>query len=1115
MIKRFTLIRGVCMGMCMLHFTLAAEGQKLISIKKQNMKTTALLKELKKQTGYNVLYSNEFFDDSKTLSVNFQQEKLENILQFITKQNNLNYEIKDRVILLTAISNKDVQRKDPSETSGQQKEISGTVKDNKGQNLQGASVLVKGTSNATGTDVNGNFTISKVDIGAILIVRYVGYKTQEIAISKTTSNLQINLLPEENYLESVVVTALGIKRSEKSLSYNVQKVSGEELNQVRDANLINGLSGKVAGVNINASSGGVGGASKVVIRGTKSISKDNNVLYVIDGIPMNNSKREEGKEFSSTGTSEGIADLNPEDVESMSVLTGAAAAALYGSDAANGAILITTKKGVAGKTSLTLSQNTQFLSPLVMPKFQNRYGTGSGLAENVNDKSWGPALNEATFMGYDPQKDYFQTGIVASEGLTFSTGTEKNQTFASLGAVNSNGMIPNNNYNRYNFSLRNTAKFLEDKLTLDLGASYIKQEDQNMTSQGIYSNPLITAYLFPRGDDWNDIKMYERYDVQRKISTQYWPQGINELSGQNPYWINYRNLFNNDKDRYMFNTNLNYKVLDWLDLSGRVRIDNQTNNYTEKLYATSNTTITEGSSNGFYGITPSANKQIYGDFMANINKSFNNFSLQANVGAILNRNSMTLTKIRGPLLENAIPNKFSTTQINDSKKYEEIDKVLETKSIFASAELGYKGAYYLTVTGRNDWPSQLAGPNSVQSSFFYPSVGGSVVLSEVISMPQAIQYLKLRSSWASVATPFSEFLANPVYEWDMSTQQYKDKTHYPMGDLKPERTNSFEVGLTSRFLNGFNLDISLYKATTFNQTFDPKLSVSSQYSTLYVQTGKVENQGIELVFGYQKTWNDFRWSSNYTFSANRNKIIELVRNFKHPETGALINIDRLDIGGLSQARFILKEGGSMGDLYSLSDLQRDNNGNIYIDQNGDLAINNNAGDIKLGSVFPKSNMAWRNELGYKNFNLSFMFAARLGGIVYSATQSYLDLYGASERSATARDQGGVVLNGADVVNAEKYFTTIGRSSGIPQYYTYSATNVRLQELSVGYDFPKRWFGDKASLSMSLIGRNLWMIYNKAPFDPESTANTGNFYQGIDYFMTPSARNIGFNVRLKF
>ncbi|MGJ1434131.1 SusC/RagA family TonB-linked outer membrane protein [Sphingobacterium spiritivorum] len=1111
----FKLARATCVALMVTYCSISAAGQGVVTLKKQKIRASELIKIINKQTGYNILYSNQIFNDKKILNVEFDEADIHKVMNTLLDQSGLQYKIKDNTILINQITQTEEASSLKNANSFQQG-VSGKISDDKGEPLQGASVSIKGTNIGISTDAEGRFTLAQAKVNDVLEIRFVGYQAKSYTITSTAQPIELSLAAEDNMLDAVVVTALGIKRSEKALSYNVQQVKEDDLTRVKDVNFINALSGKVAGVTINSSSSGIGGASKVVMRGSKAIDQTNNTLYVIDGIPIHNYSGEEGKEFSSSGTSESIADINPEDIESMSVLTGAAAAALYGSRAANGAIVINTKKGKIGKTTLSLSQNTEILDAFVLPKFQNRFGTGSGLFQNTNDRSWGKPLNSSNFMGYSPDKDYFKTGVIATENISFSTGNEKNQTYVSAAAVNSEGIIPNNKYDRYNFTFRNTSKFLNDKMTLDVGGSYIKQQDQNMTNQGTYSNPLVTAYLFPRGDDWNDIKMYERYDTQRKIYTQYWPQGLNEFTGQNPYWINYRNLRNNSKDRYMLNANLEYKVLDWLSLAARVRIDNADTEYSERLYASTNTTLAEGSENGLYGIKEIKDKQLYTDFMANINKTFNDFSLQANVGAILTDARQNFIQNRGPIRPNGIPNKFNIAQLDyENTKHRDEGWRDQTQSIFASAELGYKGAYYLTLTGRNDWASQLAGPKSKATSFFYPSVGTSIILSEIFSMPEEIEYLKLRGSFASIGLPFPRFIANPVYDWDETIQQYKDKTNYPMTDLKPERTDSWELGISTRFLKGFNLDLSVYDTKTYNQTFDPKISVSSMYTTLYVQTGSVRNRGIELGLGYQKQWGDVNWASNYTFSANRNKILELVRNYQHPETGAIINKDRLDVGGLSQARFILKEGGTLGDMYSLSDLQRDSNGDIYIDQDGRVAVNNKAGDIKLGSIFPKANMAWRNDFSWKNFRAGFMFSARLGGIVYSATQAALDQYGVSEASAVARENGGVMLNGGDLVDAETWYTTIGGKSGLPQYYAYSATNVRLQEASIGYTIPKNRFWNLGEVSLTLVGRNLWMIYNKAPYDPESTASTGNYYQGIDNFMTPSTRNIGVNVRLKF
>lgn len=1078
-----------------------------VTLKMTDVRLEKVLDAIEQQTTYLFVY-NKNVDMARIVSINEEEAPLQRVLDKLFKSTNIVYAVENTSIVLSV----------PSQANAIQNTITGKVVDLQNIPVIEATVIIKGSTIGTSTDFDGNFTL-QIPAGyenPVLVVNYLGYQSAEIVIGNQ-KKLKIVLKESAVSMEEVVVTALGIKRSEKALSYNVQKMGEEDILTVKDVNFVNSLNGKIAGVTINNSSSGVGGASKVVMRGTKGIDQSSNALYVIDGIPMYNLGGEGETEFGSAGTSEPIADINPEDIESISVLTGAAAAALYGSHASNGAIVITTKKGKAGNTTLTVSSNTEILTPFVTPGFQNRYGTGDLTSEvAVLDKSWGHRLNSSNFMGYSPTKDYMQTGIVGTETVALSTGTERNQTYLSASAVNSRGIIPNNGYSRYNFTFRNTTSFLNDKMTLDLGASYIKQKDRNMINQGIYSNPLVPAYLFPRGNDWEDIEMFERYDASRRIMTQYWPQGSGELVSQNPYWINHRNLRNNNKDRYMLNANLSYEILDWLSVSGRVRIDNSTNNYIEKFYATTNKTIAEGSDNGLYGITTTHDKQAYADVLLNINKSFEAFSIQANIGASLSDMQQDELKNRGPIRNDGLPNVFNVFQLDDTNtKREQRGWHEQTQSVFASVELGFKNAYYLTLTGRNDWPSQLAGPKSEKSSFFYPSVGGSLVLSEIISMPTQISYLKLRGSFASVGLPFARFLANPTYEWDNSNKVWQTKSIYPLYNLKPERTNSWEIGLTSRFLKNFNLDISYYDTKTFNQTFDPKISVSSGYSTLFVQTGNVRNRGVELSLGYKNTWNKFIWNSNFTFGANRNKILELVDNYIHPETGIAITKNRLDIGGLAQARFILKKGGTLGDLYSIADLQRDSEGNIYVDQHGNVSAQYNVDDIKLGSVFPKCNLAWRNDFKWNNFSFGLMVSARIGGIVYSATQAALDLYGVSEASAVARDNGGAIVNGGDKIPAQKWYTAIGAQSGIPQYYTYSATNVRLQEASIGYTVPRQKLGNVMEITVSLVGRNLWMIYSKAPFDPEAVATTGSYYQGIDNFMMPSTRNVGFNVRMKF
>ncbi len=1069
-----------------------------------------IIEAVKKQSSYQFFYSVKL-TGVVVGSVDMKNVSLDALLAEALKGTQITYEIDENVCYLSMRNAADGEHGTRS--------VSGRVTDSRGLPLSGVSITIQGTSIGTATNSDGHYSLRVPGANASLTYSYIGYQTQVVSVGRQTSVQNITMIETALEVEQVVVTALGIKRSHKALSYNVQEVNSNELTLVKDANLVNALSGKVAGMTVNTSSSGVGGASKVVMRGPKSIEQSSNVLYVIDGMPMFNMAGEGSTEFGSSGVTEAIADINPEDIESVSALSGAAASALYGNNAANGVILITTKKGVAGQTSLNVSSGMDVLSPFVLPRFQNRYGTGiNGVASGSTILSWGPRLNEANRQGYSPGDDFFETGVVFNNSVSLSTGNDRNQTYISAATVNSDGVVPNNQYDRFNFTIRQTTNLLNDKMKLDIGGSYIVQKDQNMLNQGVYSNPLTSAYLYPRGDDWEMTRIFERWNAANKYKEQYWPQGEGDFRMQNPYWMAYRNLHNNDRKRFMMNAGLSYDVLPWLNLAGRARIDFSSNDFTKKLYASSNSTLS--GANGQFGKTKSNDKQTYADVLVNINKRTDRFSLVANIGASISDIYSDALAMVGPLRETSedgIANNFKITDIDPTRmdKHEDGYRT-QTQSVFASAEVGYKGMYYLTVTGRNDWPSQLGGSKQQSSGFFYPSVGMSAVLSDIFSLPRQISYLKVRGSYASVGTPYANGLSVPTYKFNQTTQRWETTHTYQMPELYAERTNSWEAGVTMRFLNHFNLDFTLYSATTHNQTFQPLTSASTGYASMYVQTGSVRNQGIEASLGYSNRWGNFVWHSNYTFGMNRNKIMEMVENYLWE--GEYLNISRLDIGGLARARYILKNGGSLGDLYSTADMVRDSNGRIYVDNNGAVTTRygDTVTDIPLGSTMPKYNMAWKNDFAWKGLSASFMISARLGGIVYSATQAAMDLYGVSESSAAARDNGGVWINGGrNLIDAQTWYTAIGAQSGLPQYYTYDATNVRLQEASIGYTIPRNKLGGVVDLTLSLVGRNLWMIYNKAPFDPEAVATTGNFYQGIDYFMMPSMRNIGFNVRLKF
>ena len=976
-----------------------------------------------------------------------------------------------------------------------EKTVGGQVLDENGEPVIGATVTLKGTKTAVVTDVDGKFSL-KVPAGSTLVITYLGYADKVVAATGT--DMTINIAQDEKTLEEVVVTALGIKRSEKALSYNVQQLGNEELTTVKSTNFMNSLAGKVAGVNINASSAGMGGATRVVMRGPKSINQSNAALYVIDGVPINNRNNGAVESIYSTQPGgEGIADLNPEDIESISVLSGPAAAALYGSAAAQGVIMITTKKGKEGRVSVVVSNSSQFSSVFKMPEFQNEYANRPGEV-----RSWG-TKGGSEYTGFNPE-DFFNTGTNIQNNVSLTVGNGKNQTYASVGTTNATGIIPNNEYDRYNFTFRNTTSFLKDKMTLDFSFSYVKQNDQNLMAQGQYFNPLVGLYLFPRGESFDAVRTYEVYDQSRNIYVQNWNFG-NALSMQNPYWVANRMNRTNNKHRYMVNGSLKYEILDWLNVVGRIRFDRSSTKSDDKRYA-STINLFAHSDYGFYGYTNIADQSVYGDVMFNVNKSFEQFSIGANVGGSFSRIKYESNGFQGGL--RAPSNVFTPNAIdyanatNDNRPIYSSNKH-NINSVFANVELGWRSMLYLTVTGRNDWDSALAGTNN--ESFFYPSVGMSAIISQMAKLPQFINYLKVRGSWASVGSAISPNITSQWrYNYKPNTQSYETVTYKFPETFYPERTNSWEAGLTARFFdNALTLDVTLYQSNTRKQTFLRPITVSEGYSSEYVQTGNVRNRGIELSLGYSHEFGKVTWNTSFTYSMNRNKIIDLLDN---PE-------ETISTSGLNGVGVILKKGGTMGDVYSYTDFARDNEGNIALDASGNVIRQTLTNPKYIGNVLPKGNIGFSNEFSWKGISLGFLLTARLGGIVMSQTQAIMDYYGVSKASAVARENGGIPVN-TGMVSAESYYSVVGGDNPIWSEYTYSGTNVRLQEAHIGYNIPKRWLGG-LDLSLGLTANNLWMIYCKAPFDPESTASTGTFYQAMDYFMQPSLRSLGFNVKLKF
>ena len=987
--------------------------------------------------------------------------------------------------------------------------ITGTVTDESGEPLIGASVFVEGNSSiGIITDLDGNYSLTVPADARALVFSFIGMDDLLEPINGRTV-INARLSAAYTALEATVVTAMGITKAEKSLSYNVQEMKLE--NVTPNGSFVNSLNGKVAGVTINTSSTGVGGGSRVVMRGTKSLSNNNNALYVVDGIPMPDLSGEQPEGvFAGAGqTGDGLGSINPDDIESISVLSGPSAAALYGSAAANGVVIITTKKGSKDQLSINYSNTTEFSRAYIMPSFQNKYGQ----SELGSYQSWGDALPTAS--SYNP-RNFFQTGVSESNSVSVSSGNERNQLYVSLAATNAEGIIRNNNVDRYNFNIRNTTNFLGDKLTLDVSATYSNIKEQNMTAQGQYMNPVLPVYLFPAGGDWESVKIFERYDAERGVKTQYWPFG-NDFSMQNPYWITESQRYNNDKNRFMGTVQLSYKPLKWLTLSARGKVDRNTEVHEKRFNA--GTLQLFASKYGYYSKMNNETNQKFGEIIASVNKYFgdNIINVTATAGANIEDIQYETDFTGGNL--SAVANVFTFGNIDRTQSTTELSQSgwhKQKQAIFANVQVGYRSMVYLDMTARNDWSSSLA--YSDYKSVFYPTIGLSGIMTEMIPSIKSdvFPYWKIRLSYSEVGNDPEQFLTYPTYS--ILGGVYTTKTRMENTDLQPERTKSYEIGTNIHFFKSkLQIDATWYKSSTFNQFFEPSMSATSNWTSVIINGGQVDNTGVELSarFGDDFGVKDFHWDTYMTYSHNKNKIVSLLDDWYVEKTGETISLKRLDVGGFGGVKNILYEGGSMGDIY-VTTLATDERGYLQQTSTGNvIADYSDEGLIYAGDTAPKHLLSWGNNFSYNGFNLGFMFTARLGGVVASKTQAVMDYYGISQATADARDRGYVLINGMKSPNVKEYYQVLGAQDGVMSQYIYDATNVRLGEVSLGYDFPVRnWCNWLKGLNFSLVGHNLLMLYKKAPFDPEMTSSTGTYNQGIDYFMQPSLRSFGFSVKVK-
>ena len=1011
-------------------------------------------------------------------------------------------------------SKRPVFRETVRKASADNSTVRGRVVDVGGEPLIGATIREKGGTRGTVTDIEGNFILSVPD-SAVLQVSFVGYESIEVSVGGRKT-LEIQLRENTVMLDNVIITALGLEKKEASLAYSIQKVKGEELTRMKEVNMITALAGKAAGVQINKNSSGIGGSAKVSLRGIRSASGDNQPLYVIDGVPMLNIGTEQA--YSAIGGTanagnrdggDGISNLNPEDVESISILKGAPAAALYGSQAANGVILITTKKGnTAGQRNIYFSTGLTFDKAFSLPKMQNCYGV-SDVVDSWGEKAYLPISNELN--------DFFRTGLTSITSVSVNYGNEKIQTYFSYANTTGRGIVDKNQLTKHNINLRETAVMFNQRLKLDGNVNVMRQIVKNKpVSGGFYMNPLVGLYRFPRGEDLSYYKdNYEIYDPERKLGIQNWHTFTEDFE-QNPYWIQNRIQSKETRMRSIISLSANLRINSWLTVQARGSVDYISDKMRQKFYASTAPALC--GANGRYIEMDYQETLIYGDVMAMGKRKWEDFALDVAIGGSINDKNVNSTRYDSKNASLKYANVFNLANIvmNGSASIDQkIDSRRQLQSVFGTAQVGYQDKVFLDLTARNDWASTLAYTSHEKSGFFYPSAGLSFLIDKWIQLPEWISFAKLRGTYSKVGNDIPQFITNSVSHITAGGElQANDAA--PFKEMEPEMTHSVEVGTEWRFFQsrlGFNL--TYYRTNTHNQFFKLPALAGDMYAYRYVNAGDIQNRGWELTVDATPVLTpDFTWKTSLNFSSNRNKIKELHEELKELVYGPS--------SFSSSYAMKLVKGGSIGDIYGKA-FVRDVEGNIVYQTEGDHkglpAVEGEGNTIKVGNANPRFIMGWNHTFSYKGFSLYFLLDWRYGGKILSQTQAEMDLYGVSQVTALARDRGYVTLEGQQIDNVKGFYKNIvGGRAGVTEYYMYDATNLRLREVSLNYTFPKKWMQKTKvlkDLQLAFVARNLCFLYKKAPFDPDLVLSTGNDNQGIEVFGMPTTRSLGFTVKCEF
>ena len=991
-----------------------------------------------------------------------------------------------------------------SATFAQTRQVTGKVTGVNNQVVASASIKVKASNLATITNTDGTFSLKAPNGSFVLQVSSIGYESKEVAVSASQSIVNVSLVEQSTDLNEVVVTALGIKREKKSLTYASQQLAGEEIRRAAGPNFMEALSGKVAGIDIKVSASGVGGSTKAVLRGARSLSGTSEALYVIDGVPMVNNKGAQPGSYGGNDRGDGLSSINPADIETVNVLRGANASILYGSQGANGVILITTKKGKAGKTVVDFNSSTVFEQVTGIPDLQFDYGTVGG------DLNW-----SKTKGNYQKNyvNDFFQTGTIATNSINVSGGNNQTTAYFSYSNITSKGAMPTNTYGKNTITLNQSTKLFNDKMTLSSNVIFANEKSYNRPGAGYYNNPLTGLYTFARDKDFASYKEnYQVFDQGRNLYKQSW-YSTYEFQN-NPYF----ELNNNSKlatnNRVIANLKLSYDIMNHLKFETRANIDYNDVLYDNRYAAGGNSVSV--SPNGSWSYTKYKDQAVYADGILSYNNNFGNLSVTGLLGASYQNNTfndgMNVANGTIPL---QYPNFFSFSNMPYNVIFNSTISKTVKQGVFASANIGYKEVLFLDVSARNDWASTLALTGN--QSYLYPAFGLSAVISQMIQLPEAISYLKVRASNSQTG---NEVPFNVVNPWNSiggaggpsGIGGINRNSQVPFTNLNPEIITSNELGTDIKFFNGrLGFDFTYYNSVSTNQFLSLAAPSGSGYSSYFVNAGKIVNKGFELTIDAQPFRTDnFAWSTNINLSRNQNEIVELIASNPNYQVGG-------DDEGFAS---IIKAGGSFQDLYIFK-FNRNSAGQIILSPAG--VPTKAATQVKVGNVNPDLIAGWNHNLTYKNFFASVLINGKFGGVAFSKTEAFLDSYGASQRSADARLNATIPINavsstGTAVTSIDPvlYYSSIGDRNKIMEPYVFSRTNVRLGQLAFGYNLKI----NKASFlikdaSFSLVARNLFFFYKEAPFDPEQSMSTANGMQSNDVFSMPSTRSVGFNVKLTF